>query len=234
MTKEYVETFDGKGNGWIGWGGAGIGPTALEIVDGYAISRSPWWVDYNHAPPGAGYLHLHYCLHTKALKEEPLYEKLSGANRFIEGGYPLDFRNAELTLRIRGQMQQRGALLMLLAQADVGPKRINHVLSGQPIEVAPDWSEQTLKLVPDDAQWTCMGSCKDRMATYGEGPIEPVLADLNCDIILVHFPLDVRPTEPVDGDPHFLRAGRDYAVDQSRLPSGEIHLDEVRIRFNNA
>lgn len=228
---EYVETFDGKGNGWIGWGGGGAGATALEITDSYAISRSPWWVDYNHAPPGAGYLHLHYALHTTPNRESAVYEKLSGPNRFVAGGYPLDFRGARVTMRVRGRMQQRGAQLVLLAQADVGPRRLNHVLHAQPIEVTADWSQQTLTLDPDDAQWTCLGSRRDRTATYGEGPIEPVLADLNCDIILVHFPLDVVPAAPIDGDPHVLRAGKDYPVDTPRLPAGEIHLDEIRIAF---
>ena len=66
LMTEYVETFDGKGSGWIGWGGPGVGATALDIRDGIAVSRSPWWVDFNHAPPGGGYLHLLYALYTKS------------------------------------------------------------------------------------------------------------------------------------------------------------------------
>jgi len=228
---EYVETFDGKGNGWIGWGGTGIGATALEIQNSIATSRSPWWVDFNHAPPGAGYLNLHFVLHTTVHQNTPTYEALSGPNRFIEGGYPLDFRNARVTLRVRGDVRQQGTQFVLLAQADVGPKRVNHVLHAQPITLSSEWIEQTLTLEPDEQQWTCLGSCKDRVATYGEGPIDAVLGNLNVDIILVHFPIDVQPVGQIDGDPHFLRAGIDYPVDQSRLPSGEIQLDEVRIAF---
>jgi len=234
---EYVETFDDASNGWIGWHGregGGSHATKLEIRDSCALSRSPWWVDYNHAPPGAGYLHLHYALHTTRHKNTPVYDRLSGPNRFIIGGYPLDFREARLTVRIRGEVEQRSARLVLLAQADVGPVRANHVLHAQPIAITSVWSRQTLALEPDPAQWTCLGSRHDRTATYGEAPIEAVLADLNVDIILVHFPLDVRPRAGIADDPHILRAGVDYPVDQSRLPSGEIHLDEVRIAFPGA
>jgi hypothetical protein len=38
----------------------------------------------------------------------------------------------------------------------------------------------------------------------------------------------------MDGDPHLPYAGRDYAVDTSRLPSGYVMLDEVRIEFATA
>jgi hypothetical protein len=229
--RQYVESFDAKGNGWIGWHGNGFGARALEITHGYAISRSPWWVDYNHAPPGAGYLHLHYVLHTTVNQNTHRFEQISGLNRFIEGGFPLDFRGARVSVRLRGQMKEHGAQLMFLAQADVGTSRVNHVLHAQPIQITSDWSTQTITLEPDDAQWTCLGSRQDRTATYSQSPIEPVLADLNVDIILVHFPLDIRPTGPMEGDPHVLRAGEDYPVDESRLPSGEIHLDEIQIAF---
>ena len=39
------------------------------------------------------------------------------------------------------------------------------------------------------------------------------------------------PAEPVDGNPHLLKAGEDYKADLSRLPEGTVMLDEVRIEF---
>ena len=33
-------------------GNPGTGPVAVPIVDGALHCSSPWWVDYNHAPPG--------------------------------------------------------------------------------------------------------------------------------------------------------------------------------------
>lgn len=222
----YRETFDDGPGGWYGWNTKGA--ARLEIRDGAAISRSPWWVDYNHAPPGGGYLHILYVLNTKDGNSTLSF---AGPNRFVERGFPADFTNAKVTVRVRGEVDFKGAGLVLLAQADVPGTRVNSVLTAQPIAITPDWSEQTIVCVPDDTQWTCLGSRHDRAATYGTGPIAPVLRDLNLDILVVLFPLNVVPAEPIKGDPHRLRAGRDYRVDQSRLPSGHVMLDEVKIDF---
>jgi len=48
----YIETFDDGPGGWFGWTSNSGGPKPLEISDSAVISRSPWWIDYNHAPPG--------------------------------------------------------------------------------------------------------------------------------------------------------------------------------------
>lgn len=222
----YRETFDDRPGGWYGWNH--YGASRLELREGAAISRSPWWVDYNHAPPGAGYLHILYVLNTK---DGDSTLPLAGPNRFVNGGYSTDFTNARLTLRLRGEVDAKRTKLLLLTQADVPGTRVNSVLSAQPIAITPDWSEPTIVCVPEDSQWTCLGSRHDRIATYGAGPIAAVLRDVNLDILLVLFPLDVAPAEAIQGDPHRLRAGRDYPVDQSRLPSGHVMLDEVRIEF---
>ena len=58
----YVENFEDGPGGWLGWDARG--PRRLEFVEGAVLSQGPWWVDSNHAPPGGGYLHLLYCLHT--------------------------------------------------------------------------------------------------------------------------------------------------------------------------
>jgi hypothetical protein len=231
--RAYSESFDQGPGGWIGWDGSGA--ARLEIDDGVAISRSPWWVDYNHAPPGGGYLHLLFCLHTHPQSTTRAeLQKAGGVNRFVRGGFPTDFTRAKMTLRLRGEVEQRGAALALLVQARVGDFFINHVLMAQPFAVAPDWSEQTINLEPDPQQWKCMGSRHDRMDFYGWGEIADVLRDVNGDIILVFHLLDVVPSRPVDGDPHRLRADVDYQVDRSRLPQGSVMLDEVRIEFAGA
>ena len=41
------------------------------------------------------------------------------------------------------------------------------------------------------------------------------------------------PEEPVEGDPHRLKAGEDYRVERSRLPQGYVMLDQVRIDFSS-
>ena len=145
---KYVETFDDGPGGWYGWISNAAGPKPLEIRDGCAISRSPWWIDYNHAPPGAGYLHLLYMLNTAGKAGEHQRE-VQGENRFVRGGYPTDFTHARMTLRLRGELEARGAQLLLLCQAvqavrEVGGICSGWLLTGQPFRVTPDWSEQTV------------------------------------------------------------------------------------------
>ena len=229
MTRTYVETFDSGPGGWIGWHSNALGAQPLELVDGAVVSRSPWWIDYNHAPPGGGYLHLLFVLYTRLNAER--YEPIGGPNRFVRGGFPTDFTDAKLTARLKTTLEARGAQLVLLAQARVGHTYVNYVLMGQPFATTHDWSEQTIELVPDPRQWKCLGTRHGRADSYGSGEIADVLRDLNNDIIFVLHPLDVVAAEPVDGNPHLLKAGEDYKVDLSRLPEGTVMLDEVRIEF---
>ncbi|MBI2440514.1 MAG: hypothetical protein HYV35_03990 [Lentisphaerae bacterium] len=235
--KNYCETFDDGPGGWLNWvagHGPGGGPRKLEIIDGAAKSEPPWGIDFNHGPPGAAYLQLPYVLLTGSRYRSP---ELSGRNRFVEGGYSTNLTNAKFTVRIRGEMEMKGTELLLLAQAGVprdNPKVVaNMVLKAQPITVTRKWSEQTLHLAPDPAQWLCMGTRGEGAdcPIYGCAPIEDVLKDVNVDIILVLFGLDIVPAVPVQGDIHRLRAGRDYPVDESRLPSGFMLLDTVRIDY---
>jgi hypothetical protein len=58
-----------------------------------------------------------------------------------------------------------------------------------------------------------------------------VLSDVNVDILLVLYPLDIAPMGPINGDPHLLRPEKDYPVWRGKLPEGYVTLDEVRIRF---
>ena len=225
--KSYIETFDSGPGGWIGWTSNAEGAKTIEIQNGVAISRSPWWIDYNHAPPGGGYLHILFGLQTKNER----YSELAGPNRFIRGGFPTDFTRAKITVRLRGEIELRGAELVLLAQSKVDTHYVNCVLTGQPLEVTSEWSEQTITLVPDVDQWQCIGSRHDRTDFYGWGQPADVLGDLNGNIIFVLFPLGVVPAEPLAGDPHHLRAGEDYATDPAHLPEGVVMLDEVRIEF---
>ena len=226
----YVETFDDGPGGWYGWISNATGPKPLEIRDGGAISRSPWWIDYNHAPPGAGYLHLLYMLNTRGRPGEHQRE-VAGENRFSRGGYPTDFTDARITLRLRGEVEAKGARLLLLCQAVQGGLCSGWLLTGQPFRVTPDWSEQTVTAVPDPAQWTCLGARHDRTDFYGEIPLPVVLRDVNTDILRVLHPLDIAPMGPLAGNPHRLRPERDYPVWRSRLPEGYVWLDEVRIEF---
>jgi hypothetical protein len=227
---EYIETFDDGAGGWYGWISNAAGLKALEIRDSCAISRSPWWIDYNHAPPGAGYLHLLYMLNTAGKTGEHQRE-VHGENRFIQGGYPTNFTNARMTVRLRGELEAKGAQLLLLCQGLQGGICSGWLLTGQPFQVTPDWSEQAVTLAPDPAQWKCLRSRHDRVDYYGEIPLATILGDVNADILLVLHPLDIAPMGPLNGDPHRLRPEKDYPVWRSRLPEGYVWLDEVRVQF---
>jgi hypothetical protein len=235
----YAEGFDDGPGGWWAWQpGQALAP---EIRDGILHTRSPWWVDPNHAPPGAGYLHLLAFLLTSSQPAGATpapggpsgdgYRPVRAApNRFVAGGYSRDLTNARVTIRVRGAVALRGAELVLLAQADLPGTRANYILTGQPFRVSSQWSDQTATLAPDPAQWVCLGARRDLTHVYGCGEIGDVLRDVNVDIILVLFPLRIVPLGRVD-DLHGRRTHRDYAVDYRHLPEGEIQIDTIRIEY---
>ncbi|MEO7651171.1 MAG: hypothetical protein ABIZ80_11940 [Bryobacteraceae bacterium] len=229
--RTYIETFDQGPGGWLGWISNHDGPKALEAGPGTVTSRSPWWIDYNHAPPGAGYLHMLFALLTSGAAYGELYMETAGQNRYLEAGFPVDYTNARLTFRLKGELEQRGAQLLLLIQGTINGLTSGWLLTGSPIKVTEDWSEQTIVATPDVNQWKCLGSRHDRTRTYGHLPLADILRQVNADIILVMFPLDVVPMGPLAGDPHRLRPDRDYPVWRSRLPEGYVVLDEVKIEF---
>ena len=232
-SKLYEETFDQDAGGWWGWISNAQGPKALEYQAGQVTTRSPWWIDYNHAPPGAGYLHMLFCTFTRGPIAEH-YREIGGTNAFVNHKFPTDFTNAKLTVRLKGELKERGAKLILLIQSTVDKMTAAWVLTGQPLEVTPTWSEQTLTCVPDPAQWTCMMGRHDRVDYYGYVPLETVLRDVNIDIMLILFPLTVEPMGEIDGDKDILRPEKDYPVWRTPLPEGYITLDTIKIEFPTA
>jgi len=244
MSRIYSETFDNDPGGRV----ADL-RSPLPVWDGVAHCYSPWSVDANHAPPGAGYLHLLMYLLTNAKSLSPSHAEQHGVNRFVEGGYSTDLTNTKLSVRLRGTMDLAGPLcnyhvpvprpdlggaqLLLLAQAQVeGPPKTtaNFVLTGQPLQITPDWSEQTVQLAPDPEQWTCLGARHDLTDVYGYGDIAEVLQDVNVDIIFVLFPLTVVPIGDVD-DIDRQWAAKDYKVDMEYLPKGLVMFDTVQIEY---
>ncbi len=227
----YRETFDTGPGGWSGWGGNEKGIQSLESGESTLTSRSPWWIDYNHAPPGAGYLHMLFCLNTSGKSGEHMKE-VAGINQFTETGYPLDFRNATLTVRLRGELRARNAKLILLVQSIKRDICTGWMLTGQPIPISSDWATHTLHLRPEENQWTCLGARDGRSDFYGHAPLEKVLSNVNVNILFILFPLDVVPMGEIAGSPHQLRPERDYPVWRSDLPEGYVTLDDVEIRFH--
>lgn len=229
--KCYREDFSDGPGGWFGFKGNFEGAVPLEREGGAVASYGPWWVDYNHAPPyGGGYLSLLFSLMTRGPISEPIRE-YGEANRFIEQNMPTDFTNAQVTVRMKGELDLHGAQLALLIQGAQGGICSGWILTGQPIELTEDWSEHTLRLTQDPKQWVSLASRHDRTETYGELPLDQVLADVNVNIYFVLFPLDVRPKGKIEGDPGLLRAGRDYRVWQTHLPDGYVLMDSIQIQY---
>lgn len=228
--RSYEETFDTGPGGWWGWVSNSGGPKPLEHRPGTVTSRSPWWIDYNHAPPGAGYLHMIFCTFTRGPIGEH-YREIGGPNGLVAGGFPTDFTHARITLRLKGELEAHGAQILFLAQATVGGVTSAWVLTGDPFHVTSEWSEQTVTCAPDPSRWTCLGARHDRRDMYGHVNLATVLRDVNCDIMLVLFPLTIVPMGEIGGDPHLLRPEKDYPVWRGRLPEGYITLDSVKIVF---
>jgi hypothetical protein len=241
VARTYLETFDRGPGGWI----ADL-CSPLPVWDGVAYCVGPWSVDANHAPPGAGYLHLLMYLLTDPKAAAAFDPGQHGVNRFLADRHSTNLTDAELTVRLRGTLDLTGPLcnyhrpvpcrdlggarLLLLAQARLPHTTANYVLTGQPFSVTPDWSEQTVRLAPDARQWTCLGARHDLSQVYGCGDVAAVLADVNVDLIFVLFPLRVVPVEVVD-DADRRWAAKDYKVDLQYLPKGLVMFDTVRIQY---
>lgn len=228
--RSYVEDFDDGPGGWMRVVDNHSMPGALPVANGVVRCQGPWWVDYNHAPPGAGYLQLLMAIATRGAPGEALRE-VAGDNRFITGGFPTNFADAEITVRCRGELEAAGTGFHVLLQGTRDGVTSGWVLSGQPIAVNPEWTETTVTCVPDQRQWTSLGSRHDRTDTYGEKPFLDILSNVNVNIHLIRFPVKPRPMGRIDGDPHRLRAGRDYPIWPSSIAQGYVEVDRIQIDF---
>jgi hypothetical protein len=228
--KRYVETFDNGPGGWHTVINNFQGLRRLTIKDGAVWNYGPWWVDYNHAPPGGGYLNLLMALYLKGPLSEAVRE-MGGPNRFIEGGYSTNLTDTRITFRLKGEMDFQGSNLALLIQGSSGGICSGWALTGQPIALTRDWSDQTIVAKPDPAQWTPLGSRHDRIDTYGKVDLQTILANVNVNIYLILFPVNPVPKGPIQGDPHILRAGYDYPLWQTKLPDGYVAVDTVQIEY---
>ena len=109
-TNDYLETFDEGPGGWWGWIDNFQGPRTLERAPSAIVTRSPWWIDYNHAPPGAGYLHMLACLTTSGRLTEAMRET-GGPNGFLAGRFPTNLTGSQASFRIKGEVRQSNAQL---------------------------------------------------------------------------------------------------------------------------
>ncbi len=228
MAAPYIETFDDGPGGWVRVVDNIMPPAALPVRDGALWSYSPWWVDYNHAPPGAGYLQLLMCLNTKGPFGETLKE-VQGENRFATGGYSRNLTNAKISVRLKGELEAAGTNICVLIQGSQDGKVTGWIYTGQTFSVSPDYTEQSVTLVPDESKWACLGARQGRQDYYGRTPLERILSDVNVNLYLLLFPVKPKPMGPLTGDPHLLRAGKDYPVWPSSIAQGYVAVDTIRI-----
>jgi hypothetical protein len=228
MASSYIETFDDSPGGWIRVVDNVHGPAALPVKDGALWSYGPWWVDYNHAPPGAGYLQLLMCLNTKGPFGETLKE-VGGENRFVTGGFSRDLTNCKLSVRIKGELEAAGTNICVLIQGAQDGMVTGWIYTGKTFSVTPEYTEQSVTLVPDETQWTCLGARHDRGDFYGRTPLQRILSDVNVNLYLLLFPVKPQPMGPLNGHPHQLRAGKDYPVWPSSIAQGYVAVDTIRI-----
>lgn len=227
-SQSYIETFDHGPGGWVRVVDNVSAPAALPVKDGALWSYGPWWVDYNHAPPGAGYLQLLMCLNTKGPFGETLKE-VGGENRFVTGGFSRDLTNATVMARIKGELEAAGTKICVLIQGSQDGMVTGWIHTGKTMTVTPEFSEQSVKLVPDESKWTCLGARQGREDFYGRTPLNRILSDVNVNLYLLLFPVMPKPMGPIAGDPHQLRAGKDYPVWPSSIAQGYVAVDTIRI-----
>lgn len=226
----YIEEFDQGPGGWLKVVDNWHVPAPLPVHDGALWCYGPWWVDYNHAPPGGGYLQLLACLATRGPVGEVARE-VGGTNQFVADKFPCNFTDATISLRLKGELEPADSKMYLLVQGMQEGVCSGWVLTGQPIEVKKEYSETRLKAVADERKWTSLGARHDRRETYGSKPLAKVLSSVDVNIYLVFFNLKPRPMGPVQGDPHILRAGRDYPIWPSSIVQGYVAIDRIQIDF---
>jgi len=152
-------------------------------------------------------------------------------SRFAEQGHSRNLTNAKLTVRLRGDVDLKGAQLLFLVQTETRKTTANMLLTGQPFRITHDWSEQTVTLRPDPHQWTCLGARHDMGREYGCDDIATVLSDVNYDIIFVLFPVKAVPACAGITDINRSRAVADYPVKQEALPKGVVMFDMLRLDY---
>ena len=176
-------------------------------------------------------MHMVFTLATSGPQGE-VYTEVGGPSRFTTDTFPTNFKDASLSIRCRGELVSHESQLVVLIQGSVDGITSGWLLTGSPFDVSKGWTEQTVTLAPDPSLWTPMGVRHDRGDMYGIKPLDEVLSNVDINIMLVLFPLDVAPMGPIDGDPHLLRPERDYPVWRHRLPEGYVTLDSVEISFD--
>lgn len=195
-----------------------LGPTEPE---NRAFPGEPPGLDVNHVD-GIGALHLCQYIYSARLGTNPLWlTKRTGLN--LGGGRP-DFRDARISLRLRGNsVDPRGAELTFWAQSDHDPARqttpswvrANWAYTGRYLTAAlrsGEWTEVSYVLENDTRRWSYGGNnlAQERAERYAYLNLDQALGDLNANFFHLYV-----------------------FVDGKRPPAGTIDFDSVAITYRN-
>lgn len=174
---------------WRSWLGLQACNVDVPVEGERMVLQSPWWLDPNHAPPGAGYLSLLAWVY------------LDGApGTSTHGVSKMDLRDATLSVSIRAQdLDLKGSHLHFWFQTTMPDGRFaNFVYTRSAIEstLAPDahdleWVE--IKLSSDPSAWTCLGTAGARADLYGCMDVAIALRAVDNDFGFILFPVSDSP-----------------------------------------
>ncbi|MCC7419676.1 MAG: discoidin domain-containing protein [Planctomycetaceae bacterium] len=218
LTAYYHESWDANAGGWLG-GMSAKGDDAKHHPEGGASGgflrfSEPSGNDPNHVD-GIGTLHLCKYVYPGLL---------NGANgtMMLGGGDP-DFRNARVTISVRGnQWQANGSELVWWTQSQrnielgfgADWRRANWAYSGHsltPLLASGKWEKSEYRLRNDSTQWTYGGNnLAQKRPNYAYWPIDDSQRHLNNDFF------------------HLLTF-----VDPAKLPQGSIDFDELTVAYHN-
>ena len=174
---------------WTSWLGLQACTVDAPIEGERMVLQSPWWLDPNHAPPGAGYL----SLLTWVYLDGPPGSSTHGVGA-------IDLRDATLRIAIRAQdLDLKGSHLHFWFQTAMPDGRFaNFVYTRAPIDALFVPGGNALELIEldlssDPQAWTCLGAASDRVDTYGCTNIGDALHAVNNDFGFILFPVSGSP-----------------------------------------
>lgn len=150
----------------------GVTQQLAPVAEGgnhYVTSTGPWWVDPNHHDPGAGYLHL------LAYGYFRTFSNTLGA--FGDPHQAIDLRDAEFSFSVKLDdltLPEDAHVYFWFQASDpdipaAEGRYVNYAYSAIAIdEVAAGggWTDVTIPLSTNDADWIALGSNPDREDTY--------------------------------------------------------------------
>jgi hypothetical protein len=152
--------------------------------NGQMMLKSPWYLDPNHAPPGAGYLALLTWVYLRGY---------AGAD--TEHLTEIDLRDLTLraSMKSEGLDVKAGALYFWFQMLGPDGRYVNYAYTARSVNALlreDRFTELRLRLRPDPASWTCLGASQARAEYYGCLPLDQAMSHVNADFGFIILPVD--------------------------------------------